>query len=62
MMVILIWLQVGFAMMLLSSAIKGVPEETLEAARIDGATEFQIFGGWSSRRSRARSSRSSSPW
>ena len=43
MMIILIWLQVGFAMILLSSAIKGVPEETLEAARIDGATELQIF-------------------
>jgi alpha-glucoside transport system permease protein len=42
-MVILVWLQVGFAMILLSSAIKGVPEDTLEAARIDGATEFQIF-------------------
>jgi len=43
MMVILIWLQVGFAMILLSSAIKGVPEDTLEAARIDGASELQIF-------------------
>lgn len=43
MMVILIWLQVGFSMILLSSAIKGVPEDTLEAARIDGASEFQIF-------------------
>jgi alpha-glucoside transport system permease protein len=43
MMVILIWLQTGFAMILLSSAIKGVPEETLEAARIDGASELQIF-------------------
>lgn len=43
MMVILIWMQAGFAMVLLSSAIKGVPEDTLEAARIDGATEFQIF-------------------
>lgn len=43
MMVILIWLQVGFAMILLSSAIKGVPEDTIEAARIDGATELQIF-------------------
>ena len=42
-MVILIWLQVGFAMILLSSAIKGVPEDTLEAARIDGANELQIF-------------------
>ncbi|MGB7449544.1 MAG: sugar ABC transporter permease [Ornithinimicrobium sp.] len=42
-MVILIWLQVGFAMILLSSAIKGVPEDTIEAARIDGASEVQIF-------------------
>ncbi len=43
MMVILIWLQVGFAMILLSGAIKAVPEDTLEAARIDGATERQAF-------------------
>lgn len=42
-MVILIWLQVGFGMVLLSSAIKGVPEDTLEAGRIDGASEFKIF-------------------
>jgi len=42
-MVILIWLQAGFAMVLLSSAIKGVPEDTIEAARIDGASEWQIF-------------------
>lgn len=42
-MVILIWLQAGFAMVLLSSALKGVPVETIEAARIDGATEVQIF-------------------
>ena len=42
-MVILIWLQAGFAMVLLSAAIKGVPDETIEAARIDGATEVQIF-------------------
>lgn len=40
---IMIWLQAGFAMVLLSAAIKNVPEETLEAARIDGATEVQIF-------------------
>lgn len=43
MMVILIWMQTGFAMVLLSGAIKNVPEETLEAARIDGANEVQIF-------------------
>jgi alpha-glucoside transport system permease protein len=42
-MVIVVWLQAGFAMILLSSAIKGVPEDTIEAARIDGASEFQIF-------------------
>jgi alpha-glucoside transport system permease protein len=42
-MVILIWLQVGFAMVLLSAAVKGVPVDTLEAARIDGASERQIF-------------------
>jgi len=42
-MVILIWLQVGYAMVLISSAIKGVPEETVEAARIDGASEIQAF-------------------
>ncbi len=42
-MVILIWLQVGFSMVLLSAAVKGVPVDTLEAARIDGANERQIF-------------------
>jgi alpha-glucoside transport system permease protein len=42
-MVILIWAQVGFSMVLLSAAVKGVPEETLEAARIDGANERRIF-------------------
>ncbi len=42
-MVMLLWMQVGFAMVLLSAAVKGVPGETLEAARIDGASERQIF-------------------
>ncbi|HEU4349835.1 MAG TPA: sugar ABC transporter permease [Actinoplanes sp.] len=42
-MIILIWGQTGFAMVLLSAAIKGVPEDTLEAARIDGANERQVF-------------------
>jgi alpha-glucoside transport system permease protein len=42
-MVILIWAQVGFSMVLLSAAVKGVPVETLEAARIDGANERQAF-------------------
>ncbi len=43
MIVIMIWLQTGFAMVILSAAIKGVPDEHLEAARIDGATELQVF-------------------
>lgn len=42
-MIVLIWLQAGYAMVLISSAIKAVPEETIEAARIDGATEIQAF-------------------
>lgn len=42
-MVMLLWAQIGFSMVLLSAAIKGVPVDTLEAARIDGAGERQIF-------------------
>lgn len=42
-MLILLWAQVGFAMVLLSAAIKGVPSDTLEAARVDGANERQTF-------------------
>ncbi len=42
-MIVMVWLQAGFAMVLLSAAIKNVPEDTIEAARIDGATEIQIF-------------------
>jgi alpha-glucoside transport system permease protein len=42
-MVIMIWLQTGFAMVILSAAIKGVPADILEASRIDGANEFQVF-------------------
>jgi alpha-glucoside transport system permease protein len=42
-MIILIWIQTGFAMVILSSALRGIPEETLEAAVIDGANPFQIF-------------------
>jgi alpha-glucoside transport system permease protein len=41
--VIMIWLQTGFAMVVLSAALKGVPVELIEAARIDGATEPQLF-------------------
>ena len=42
-MVILIWIQTGFAMVILSAALRGIPEETMEAAVIDGANDFQIF-------------------
>jgi alpha-glucoside transport system permease protein len=42
-MVMLLWAQIGLGMVLLSAAIKGVPADTLEAARIDGANEAQIF-------------------
>jgi alpha-glucoside transport system permease protein len=41
----MIWLQTGFAMVILSAALKGVPSEVLEAARSDGANERQVFFG-----------------
>lgn len=41
--IIMIWLQTGFAMVIFSSAIKGIPIELLEAARLDGASEIQSF-------------------
>ena len=47
--VILVWLQTGFAMVVLSAAIKGVSTEVIEAARLDGATERQLFFGSSCR-------------
>ena len=42
-MVILIWIQTGFAMVILSAALRGIPEETIEAAVLDGANGIQIF-------------------
>jgi alpha-glucoside transport system permease protein len=42
-MVIMIWIQTGFAMVVISAAIKGVPAELNEAARVDGANETQLF-------------------
>jgi alpha-glucoside transport system permease protein len=42
-MVIMVWMQTGFAMVVLSAAIKSIPDEILEAARIDGASELQVF-------------------
>jgi alpha-glucoside transport system permease protein len=40
---ILVWLQTGFAMVVFSASIKGVSGEVLEAARLDGANERQLF-------------------
>ncbi len=42
-MVIMVWMQTGFALVVLSAAIKSIPDEILEAARIDGASELQVF-------------------
>ena len=42
-MAVMIWMVTGFAMVVLSAAVKGVPGELLEAARLDGASEIQIF-------------------
>ncbi len=42
-MVVLIWIQTGFAMVILSAALRGIPEETIEAAIVDGANPFQVF-------------------
>ncbi|MCX6030716.1 MAG: sugar ABC transporter permease [Chloroflexi bacterium] len=41
--IILVWLQTGYAMVLFSAAIKGIPGEIMEASRVDGATEIQVF-------------------
>jgi alpha-glucoside transport system permease protein len=41
--VIMVWLQTGFAMVIISSAVKGIPAEWLEAARVDGANEIHVF-------------------
>ena len=42
-MFVLIWIQTGFAMVILSAALRGIPQETVEAAVVDGAGPFQIF-------------------
>lgn len=38
-----VWASTGFAMVVLSAALKGIPEEIIEAARTDGASEWGIF-------------------
>jgi len=42
-MAVLVWIQTGFAMVILSAALRGIPEETIEAAIIDGANPLQVF-------------------
>jgi ABC-type sugar transport system permease subunit len=42
-MIIMIWIQTGFAMVVLSAAIKSVPSELIEAAKVDGANDMQVF-------------------
>jgi alpha-glucoside transport system permease protein len=38
-----VWMWTGFAMVILSAGLKGIPTEVVEAARVDGASEWQIF-------------------
>jgi alpha-glucoside transport system permease protein len=38
-----VWMWTGFAMIVLSAGLKGISTEVLEAARVDGANEWQIF-------------------
>ena len=40
---IMVWMWTGFAMVIISAALKGIDPELLEAARVDGASEFQVF-------------------
>jgi alpha-glucoside transport system permease protein len=42
-MVVIIWIQAGFATVVISAALKGVPDDLVEAAKIDGATDRQAF-------------------
>ena len=42
-MVVMLWIETGFAMVILSAAIKAVPQEYIEAAKIDGADDTQVF-------------------
>ncbi len=41
--VVMIWIQAGFAMVVLSAAIKAIPQEIVEAARLDGVNPWQMF-------------------
>jgi alpha-glucoside transport system permease protein len=41
--VIMIWVQAGFAMVILSASIKAIPDDIVEAARLDGVSGFRMF-------------------
>ncbi len=41
--VVMIWIQAGFAMTVLSAAIKAIPDEIIEAAKVDGVTGMKLF-------------------
>jgi alpha-glucoside transport system permease protein len=41
--VVMVWIQTGFAMTILSAAIKAIPDDIIEAARLDGVTGFGMF-------------------
>jgi len=41
--VVMVWIQAGFAMVVLSAAIKGIPQDIIEAARLDGVNAWQMF-------------------
>jgi len=42
-MVIMVWIQAGFAMVVLGAALKAIPDEVIESARLDGAEGFKLF-------------------
>jgi alpha-glucoside transport system permease protein len=41
--IVMVWIQAGFAMVVLSAAIKGIPVDIVEAARLDGVNAWQMF-------------------
>jgi alpha-glucoside transport system permease protein len=43
--IVMTWMWTGFGMVIISAALKGINPELLEAARVDGATELQVFRG-----------------
>lgn len=43
--IVMAWMWTGFAMVIISAAYKGISRELMEAARVDGASEWQVFKG-----------------